>query len=66
MDENILIYEVKSGDTLDKISVKIGMTGDQLKDFHNSHCEKMEKLWFNNLVGVRQIIIPKQYKSKAR
>ena len=64
MDENILIYEVKSGDTLDKISVKIGMTGDQLKDFHNSHCEKMEKLWFNNLVGVRQIIIPKQYKNQ--
>jgi hypothetical protein len=62
MDENILIYEVKSGDTLDKIGDKIGMTGDQLKDFHNTHCERMEKLWFNNLVGVRQIIIPKDYK----
>ncbi|MBV6878695.1 hypothetical protein NG800_002285 [Epilithonimonas ginsengisoli] len=63
MDENILIYEVKPGETLDLIGAKIGMTGDQLKDFHNSHCEKMEKLWFNNLVGVKQIIIPKAYQS---
>lgn len=63
MEENILIYDVKSGDTLDKIGHEIGMSGDQLKDFHNDHCEKMERLWFNNLVGVRQIIIPKEYKN---
>ena len=63
MDDNILIYEVQSGDTLDKIAGGIGMSGDQLKDFHNTYCEKMERLWFNNLVGVRQIIIPKHYKS---
>ena len=63
MDENILIYEVKSGETLENIGARIGMTGDQLKDFHNSHCEKMERLWFNNLVGVKRIIIPKAYQS---
>jgi hypothetical protein len=63
MDENILLYQVKPGDTLDKIGDKIGMTGNQLKDFHNTHCGKMERLWFNNLVGVRQVIIPKEYKS---
>jgi len=65
MEENILIYNVKSGDTLDKIGTGIGMTGDQLRDFHNSQCEKMDKLWFNNLVGVKQIIIPKSYKSNV-
>ena len=63
MDENILLYHVKPGDTLDKIGDTIGMTGDQLKDFHNAHCGKMERLWFNNLVGVKQVIIPKDYKS---
>ncbi len=63
MEGNILIYDVKSGDTLDKIGNAIGMTGDQLMDFHNSQCERMEKLWFNNLAGVKQIIIPKSYKS---
>lgn len=63
MDENILLYHIKSGDTLEKIGNKIGMTGDQLKDFHNAHCGKMERLWFNNLVGVKQVIIPKEYKS---
>lgn len=63
MNENILLYHVKPGDTLDKIGNKIGMTGDQLKDFHNAHCIKMDRLWFNNLVGVKQVIIPKEYKS---
>lgn len=63
MDENIVIYDVKAGDTLDRIGAEIGMTGDQLKDFHNANCEKLERLWFNNLNGVRQIIIPKEYKT---
>ncbi len=63
MNENILLYQVEPGDTLDKIAGKIGMTGNQLKDFHNTHCGKMERLWFNNLTGVRQVIIPKEYKS---
>ncbi|KQR94395.1 hypothetical protein ASG01_00460 [Chryseobacterium sp. Leaf180] len=63
MVEDILIYDVQSGETLDTIGQKVGMTGDQLKEFHNANCEKMDKLWFNNLVGVRQIIIPKEYKN---
>lgn len=63
MDENILLYQVRPGDTLDKIAGTIGMTGNQLKDFHNTYCGKMERLWFNNLSGVRQVIIPKEYKS---
>lgn len=63
MDENILLYQVRPGDTLDKIAGTIGMTGNQLKDFHNTHCGKMERLWFDNLSGVRQVIIPKEYKS---
>lgn len=63
MDQNILLYEVQPGDTLGKIGKTIGMTGDQLKDFHNSHCGKMDKVWFDNLFGIKQIIIPKDYKS---
>lgn len=63
MNDNVLLYDIQSGDSLEKIGDKIGMTGEELKDFHNSHCDKMDRLWFNNLVGVRQIIIPRQYKS---
>jgi hypothetical protein len=63
MNENILHYTIKPGDTLEKIGNTIGMTGNQLKDFHNSHCDKMDRLWFDNLTGVRQVIIPKSYKS---
>lgn len=62
MDQNILLYEVQPGDTLGKIGKTIGITGDQLKDFHNSHCGKMDKVWFDNLMGIKQIIIPKDYK----
>ncbi len=63
MDENILLYDIQTGDTLDKIGVAVGMTGEELKDFHNAHCSRMERLWFNNLTGVKQILIPKEYKS---
>lgn len=58
-----MLYEVQPGDTLGKIGTTIGMTGDQLKNFHNSHCGKMDKVWFDNLFGIQQIIIPKDYKS---
>lgn len=63
MSDNILLYDIQSGDTLEKIGDKIGMTSDELKDFHNSHCNRMNRLWFNNLTGVRQIIIPKNHKN---
>lgn len=63
MNDNILLYDIQSGDSLEKIGDKIGMTSEELKDFHNSHCDKMDRLWFNNLFGIRQIIIPKQYKN---
>lgn len=63
MEENFVIYDLKTGETLDSIGDRFGMTGNQLRDFHNQHCEKMDRLWFSNLSGVRSIIIPKAYKS---
>lgn len=58
MDKNILIYEVRPGDTLGKVAAAIGMTTDRLKDFHNLHCDTADKLWLDNLAGIRQILIP--------
>ncbi len=63
MDNTTLLHEIKSGDTLEKIAQKIGMNGNQLKDFHNQNCGKMEKIWFDNLIGIKQIVIPKDYKN---
>ena len=63
MKDNILLYELQTGDTLESIGYKFGMTAQEILNYHNSHCDKMNRLWFNNLAGVRQIIIPKQYKS---
>lgn len=58
MNENILIYEVRPGDTLGKVAAAIGITADRLKDFHNLHCGTADKLWLDNLAGIRQILIP--------
>ncbi len=63
MDENVKLYEVQSGDNLEKIAEKFGMSSDQLKDFHNRNCGKMEKLWFNNLIGIKQIVVPKNHRN---
>ena len=63
MDNNTLLYEIKSGDTLEKVAKKIGITGNELKDFHNQNCGKMEKIWLDNLIGLKQIVIPKDYKN---
>lgn len=63
MDDNILLYDIQAGETLEIIGHKFGMTSDELKDFHNAHCNKMDRLWFTNLTGVNNIIVPKSYKN---
>lgn len=62
MNEPIL-YEVKPNETLSNIAEKIGMTENQLRDFHNSNCGKFGLLLFNNFIGIQKLIIPKDYKS---
>jgi hypothetical protein len=51
-------YKIRSGDTLNSISSRLDMTAEELKIFHNAHCGKMEKLWFNNLHGVKHLLVP--------
>lgn len=62
MDDNFLIYEVKSGETLSSIAQNIGITEEQLRDFHNENCEKANLPWFYSFYGTSKIIIPKNYK----
>lgn len=54
-------YKIRNGDTLYSISSRLGITEEELKRFHNAHCEKMEKLWFGNLHGVKHLLIPVYY-----
>ena len=63
MDEEFFIYEVNYGEKLYEIAEKIGMTEEQLLDFHNSNCGDFNLPWFNNLAGIQKIVIPKNYKN---
>lgn len=54
-------YKIRNGDTLYSISSRLGITEEELKLFHNAHCEKMEKVWFPNLHGVKHLLIPIHY-----
>ncbi|SFI50255.1 hypothetical protein [Halpernia frigidisoli] len=66
MDELFTIYDVKPNDTLSKIGSEIGMTGDEVRDFHNENCERNGLMYFNSLVGIEKIILPKNYKSATQ
>lgn len=66
MDDNFLIHEVKAGETLSSIAQNIGMTEEQLRDFHNDNCERINLPWFYSFYGTSKIIIPKNYKSSEQ
>lgn len=63
MNEEFLIHNVLSGESLSTIAEKIGMTSIQLRDFHNENCRKVNLPWFYNFWGIQKIVIPKNYKS---
>lgn len=63
MDEEFFIYEVSYGEKLYEIAKKIGMTEEQLLDFHNSNCVDFNLPWFSNLAGIQKIVVPKNYKN---
>lgn len=66
MVENLLIYEVQKNDTLFSIAEGIGMTSEDLRNFHNANCQKVGLLLFNGLTGIQKIVIPKIYKSEEK
>lgn len=65
MDHSIIIYKIKPDDTLSTIGQKIGMSADEVRDFHNLHCERNGLMYFNSLIGIEKILLPKNFKSAA-
>lgn len=57
------IYDVQPNDTLTTIGERIGMTGDQVRDFHNSHCNLHGLVWFSSLIGIQKVVLHKNYKN---
>lgn len=66
MEINFLEYRVRNSDTLKTVASRLGMTGEELKLFHNAHCQKMDKIWFDNLNGVQYIIVPIDFKTEKQ
>lgn len=66
MEIDFLQYQVRNGDTLTSIASRLGMTSEELKLFHNSHCPKMDKVWFENLNDVKNIFVPTHFKTESQ
>lgn len=59
-------YKIRNGDSLHSISSRLGMTAEDLKLFHNAHCEKIETLWFDNITPIEFILVPLNYKTEEQ
>lgn len=59
-------YKVRNGDTLHSISSRLGMTGEELKLFHNNRCKRLDTVWFENLNGVRHLFVPLNFKTEKQ
>ena len=66
MEIDFLQYQARNGDTLTSIASRLGMTGEELKLFHNSHCQRIDKIWFENLNDVKNIIVPTNFKTEQQ
>lgn len=66
MNYESLIYDVKPYESITEIAESIGMSTDELRDFHNANCEKMGLPWFYNFVAINKIVVPKNYKSPSQ
>ena len=63
MNGDLLIYDVQTGDTLASIGEKIGCSGDEIRNFHNRHCQEAGLLWISSLVGISRIVIPARFEN---
>ncbi|AZB08162.1 hypothetical protein EG344_04470 [Chryseobacterium sp. G0162] len=66
MDIDFLEYKVRNGDTLNSIASRLGITGEELKLFHNSHCQRMDRIWFENLNEVKNVFVPIHIKTEKQ
>lgn len=66
MKEEFITYKIRHGDTLSSLSSRLSINPDELKEFHNTHCGKMDKIWFDALLGVEYIVIPVNFKNEKQ
>lgn len=59
--QNFIRYKVRPDDTLTSLARRINISENDLKEFHNQNCGKMNKLWVTNLKGIEFVMIPTHF-----
>lgn len=64
MITDFIKHKVRPDDNLSSIAARINISEKDLKEFHNQHCGKMDKLFVTNLKGIEFILIPVHFISE--
>jgi murein DD-endopeptidase MepM/ murein hydrolase activator NlpD len=59
--QNFIRHKVRPDDTLTSLAQRINISENDLKEFHNQNCGKMNKLWVTNLKGIEFVMIPTHF-----
>lgn len=59
--QNFIRHKVRPDDTLTSLARRINISENDLKEFHNQNCGKMNKLWVTNLRGIEVVLIPTRF-----
>lgn len=59
--QNFIRHKVRPDDTLTSLAKRINISENDLKEFHNQNCGKMNKLWVSNLKGIDFVLIPTHF-----
>jgi len=62
--QEFILHKVRPNDTLATLAKRISISENDLKTFHNQNCDKMNKLWVNNLQGIEFVLIPTHFSTK--
>lgn len=63
MKKDYIRLNINGDKTLTSIANHIGITPQELKEFHNALCQKNEKIYFDNLKGLKFVLVPTDYKT---
>ncbi|WP_435524284.1 LysM peptidoglycan-binding domain-containing protein [Chryseobacterium indoltheticum] len=61
MNISISTYEVKAGDTLESVAMRLGISPEALKRYHNTYCD-LKNLIGSDFNGVQEIMLPPKEK----
>ena len=59
--QNFIRHKVRPDDTLTSLAQRINISENDLREFHNQNCGKMNKLWVTNLKGIEFVMIPTHF-----